>query len=350
MIKSWRSASFDPCDTKEERASSFHRSLHRIVRGVTTLTLDFFIIKPIGIFVWVFSQRANTLRFPKRRELRHCMKRALAEGRPVIVAMNHVSWFDDPVIPMALYRTGQRASLEFVALGLFVAACWALSPDVLSPLGGVVAGIVGAATIALLGARKVWWTLGDQVNLSDASVLRHKFTLTREAPPGRLLRFMLGVADIAIPWFMRSGSTKTVTVDRRPGEEAKSSRARAVATALEIAEKLEPIWILFEGGRTKNPGVIAPARRGVGSLALGLRERGYEPLVVVVCHCGMERLIPPGGSRFLSYGHQVEVRWSLFDIDSSSTAANDAQEIANAVRETAVQLQVPSDIGQENHA
>jgi hypothetical protein len=60
----------------------------------------------------------------------------------------------------------------------------------------------------------------------------------------------------------------------------------------------------------------------------------------------MERLIPPGGSRFLSYGHQVEVQWSLFDIDSLGTETNDPQKIANAVRETAVRLQVPCDTGQ----
>jgi hypothetical protein len=144
---------------------------------------------------------------------------------------------------------------------------------------------------------------------------------------------------------MRTGTTKTIFVDRRPGEEAKRTRAQALATTLERAERLEPVWVFFEGGRSKVPGIIAPARRGIGSLVLGLRERGHQPLVVVAYHRGMERLIPPGGSRFLSYGHQVEVRWSLFDLESSSGAANDAQAVANAVQETAVGLQVSDDLG-----
>jgi hypothetical protein len=264
----------------------------------------------------------------------------------VLVALNHVSWFDDPVIPMALYGTGQRAGLEYVALGGLVFMCWLLPPEILAPPAGVVAGITGGGAIALLGARKVWWTLGDRVNLSDASVLEGKFALTRKAPPGLFLRAVLSLADSVIPWFMRTGTTKTILVDRCPGEEAKRKRARALTTTLELAERLEPIWVFFEGGRSKVPGVIAPARRGIGSLVLGLRERGHQPLVVVVYHRGMERLIPPGGSRFLSYGHQVEVRWSLFDVESSNGAASDAQAVANAVREIAVRLQASDDLGQ----
>jgi|GEM_PF-2126130 len=341
MVNRGRTASFDPFGPKDVAA----RRSSGIGRGITTLALDFFIIKPIAIFVWLFSQRANTLIFRDRRKLLHRMKRARADGRPVVVAMNHVSWFDDPVMPMSLYRTGQRAGLEFVALGGFIAMCWMLPSEVLPPPAGVAAGVAAATAVASFGARKVWWTLGDLMNLSDASVLRGKFALTREAPPGRLLRSMLDIADLAIPWFMRSGSTKTVFVDRRPGEEAKQSRDRAVATALEIAEGLEPVWIFFEGGRSKVPGVIAPARRGVGSLVLDLRERGHQPFVVVIYHRGMERLIPPGGSRFLSYGHEVEVRWSVLDVDSLAAPANDAQAIANAVREAAVRLQVSDDVG-----
>ena len=131
---------------------------------------------------------------------------------------------------------------------------------------------------------------------------------------------------------------------------AERARARAVATILEIAERLEPVWVFFEGGRSRVPGAIAPARRGIGSLLLGLRERGHQPLVVVVYHRGMECLIPPGGSRFLSYGHQVEVGWSLVDVDSSDAAATDAQAFADAVRETAVRIQASENPGQTTRA
>jgi 1-acyl-sn-glycerol-3-phosphate acyltransferase len=350
MTKGGSSASFDPCDSNDDEARLLCRRMHNIGRGITTLILDLFIIKPIAIFVWLFSHCANTVHFRERREFLDHLKRAHAERRPVVVAINHVSWFDDPVIPMTLYRTGQRASLEFIALGGFMVVCWMLQPGVISRLAAVFLWVVGATAVALFGARKVWWTLGDRVNLSDASVLRSKFALTREAPPGRLLRSMLGLADAAIPWFMRSGSTKTIFVDRRPGEEAKLSRDRAVAAALEIAEGLEPVWVFFEGGRSKVPGVIAPARRGVGSLVLGLRERGHQPLVVVVYHRGMECLIPPGGSRFLSYGHQVEVHWSLLDADLLSVEGIDAQAVANAVREAAVRLQASGPVIREIRA
>jgi hypothetical protein len=350
MTDSERTVHFDPIGSKDGTTGSFRWRLRRIGRRVTTLVLDFFIIKPIAIFVWWFSHRANALHFRERRELLHQMKRARAEGRPVVVAVNHVSWFDDPVIPMALYRTGQRAGLELGALGGFMAVCWMLSPEVIPPMAGVAAGVAGAVGIALLGARKVWWTLGDRVNLSDASVLRGKFALTRKAPPGPLLRSLIRLADSTIPWFMHSGSTKTVFVDRRPGEEAKLSRARAVATTLELAERLEPVWVFFEGGRSKVPGVISPARRGIGLLVLGLWERGHQPLVAVVYHRGMERLIPPGGSRFLSFGHGVEVSWSLLDVDLSRAATIDAQAIACAVREAAVQLQASDNAGQATRA
>jgi 1-acyl-sn-glycerol-3-phosphate acyltransferase len=329
-----------------------HRRLRGIGRGCSTLLLDLFILKPIAIFVWWFSQRANTLHFRDRRQLLDCVKRARGERRPVIVALNHVSWFDDPVIPMALYRTGARAALEVLALGVLLAACWLLPSDWLPRPAGTLIWITAAAVAARFGARKVWWTLGDQVNLSDASVLRGKFALTRDEPPGPLLRALLFAADSAIPWFMHSGTTKTVFVDRRPGEAAKRSRARAVDETVAIAARLEPVWVFFEGGRSRVPGVIAPARRGVGALVLALHERAersgslgraaanaQRPLVVVVCHRGMERLIPPGGSRFLSFGHRVEVRWSLLDLPASLLAAGDDQAIADAVRETAVQLQ-----------
>jgi len=348
MVENRTDASSEPFDSSGDGAAGW--SWRRVGRGAATAVLDLLLLKPIAIFVWCFSQRANTLHFAGRRELLDRMRGALSEGRPVVVALNHVSWFDDPVIPMALYRTGQRAALEFVALAGLAAVCLLLPPDVLPPPAGIAATVAGAAGIALFGAGKVWWTLGDRVNLSDASVLRGKVALTRQAPPGPLLRALLRLADSAIPWFMRSDTTKTIFVDRSAGEAAKRARALALAMTLEIAERPEPVWIFFEGGRSRVPGVLAPARRGIGSLVLELRERGHQPLVVVIYHRGMERLIPPGGSRFLSYGHPVEVRWSLFDMGAADAAVWDDQAVADAVREAALRLQVPDGIGESRRA
>jgi len=305
-------------------------------------------MKPIAISVWCFSQRANTIHFSEREAMLRRIDAAFAEGRPVLVATNHVSWFDDPVIPMALYRSGQRASLEYAALAALVAVCWALPEDILPPRTGVALCVAAVLCIGLLGSRKVWWTLGALENLSDARVLRGKFALTREAPPGPILRGLLTLADSAIPWFMRSGTVRTVFVDRRPGEDARRVSARGVAAALDVAERLEPVWVFFEGGRTKNPPEIAPARRGIGALLLGLRERGQRPLLLVVYHRGMERLIPPGGSHFLSSEHEVFVRWTEFDAEASGAVAkSDDLAVANEVREVAVRLQTAMTASEE---
>ena len=317
-------------------------------RRTTTLLLDLLVMKPIAISVWCFSQRANTIHFSEREAMLRRIDAAFAEGRPVLVAANHVSWFDDPVIPMALYRSGQRASLEYAALAALVAICWALPEDILPPRTGVALCVAAVLCIGLLGSRKVWWTLGALENLSDARVLRGKFALTREAPPGPILRGLLTLADSAIPWFMRSGTVRTVFVDRRPGEDARRVSARGVAAALDVAERLEPVWVFFEGGRTKNPPEIAPARRGIGALLLGLRERGQRPLLLVVYHRGMERLIPPGGSHFLSSEHEVFVRWTEFDAEASGAVAkSDDLAVANEVREVAVRLQTAMTASEE---
>jgi 1-acyl-sn-glycerol-3-phosphate acyltransferase len=317
-------------------------------RRTTTLLLDLLVMKPIAISVWCFSQRANTIHFSEREAMLRRIDAAFAEGRPVLVAANHVSWFDDPVIPMALYRSGQRASLEYAALTALVAVCWALPEDILPPRTGVALCVAAVLCIGLLGSRKVWWTLGALENLSDARVLRGKFALTREAPPGPILRGLLTLADSAIPWFMRSGTVRTVFVDRRPGEDARRVSARGVAAALDVAERLEPVWVFFEGGRTKNPPEIAPARRGIGALLLGLRERGQRPLLLVVYHRGMERLIPPGGSHFLSSEHEVFVRWTEFDAEASGAVAkSDDLAVANEVREVAVRLQTAMTASEE---
>jgi len=315
-------------------------ALRRLGARVATAVLDLIAAKPIAIFIWWFSTRANTIHFHERRELLRRIERALAEGRPVLLVSNHVSWFDDPVIPMALYRTGRRALAEFALLFATIAVCWALTPSPLAPPLGVVISLAVAAAIASSSARKVWWTLGDLVNLSDASVLRGKLAIVRPGAPGVMQRALLALADPGIRGFMRSGTVKTLFVDRRPGEDAKHARARALAETLDVAQRPEPVWVFFEGGRSRNPEEIAPARHGIGSLWLGLRERGANPLLIALCHRGMERLIPPGAPRFLSIGHEVSVRWSELDaLRADLAASSDPQQIADSVRGEVVRLQ-----------
>jgi 1-acyl-sn-glycerol-3-phosphate acyltransferase len=326
-------------------------ALATLGRGATTLVLDLVFVKPVCIFIWWFSQRANAMHFRGRAELRASIERALAQGRPVFIALNHVSWFDDPVLPIALYRTGQRAALEAVLLAAVVGLCVWLSPSVLAPPPAALGIACALLAVARSPARKVWWTLGDLVNLSDAKVLRGKLALTRSRPPGLLQRALVAVANVAIPWLMRTGSVRTVFIDRRSNEQARHTNARAVEQTLDVAERLEPVWVFFEGGRTRTPGVIAPARRGVGSLILGARERGQRPWVGVVYHSGMERLIPPGGRQFLSTGHELEVRWTEFDVEGSKEVGEgDAQAVADAIRAEAVGLQGAERAGRQARA
>jgi hypothetical protein len=142
-----------------------------------------------------------------------------------------------------------------------------------------------------------------------------------------------------------------VFVDRRGSEHARRTNARATDRTLDVAERLEPVWVFFEGGRTKTPGVIAPARHGIGTLILGARERGRRPWVGVVYHRGMERLIPPGGSHFLSSGHVVEVRWTEFDVEGSKAVGEgDAQAVADAIRAEAMRLQDAARGGRQGRA
>ena len=82
-------------------------------------------MKPIAIFVWWLSNCANRIEFQERAELRRRVEAAARGGRPVLFASNHLSMFDDPVLPMALYRMGFRALAELSALTALLAACWA---------------------------------------------------------------------------------------------------------------------------------------------------------------------------------------------------------------------------------
>jgi hypothetical protein len=251
----------------------------------------------------------------------------------VLFASNHVSIFDDPVVPMALFATGRRAALEL--LGLLAAACAAawLSPERVPATPAWLA--VGALALASAagGARKTWWSLGDLVNFSGAGALGSRVAVRRGAPPGPLQRAALAIADPLIRGFMRSPVVKTVFVDRRPGEEAKRARARALDECLAIAERPEPLWVFFEGGRAKLPGVIGPARRGIGELVLLLRARGRDPLVVALHHRGLEGVFPRDTGRFVAGGQRLEVRWARCELDAQAAAPRlDAQAIADAVR------------------
>ena len=309
----------------------------RWARRLATAVLDLVVFKPIAVFVAWLSFRANRIDFEGREQLFDRVQCALRRGRPVLLASNHVSWFDDPVIPMALFRAGRRASFELGGLAVWFALC-ATAPA-LDAVVRASAAVAGALALAFVGVNKAWWTLGALENLSDASVLRGKLALTRARAPGPLLRVILAVADPAIRLFMRSDTVKTVLVDRRPGEDARRSRERALEQAVAIAAEPAIVWVFFEGGRSKTPGVIAPARRGIGALALRLRDRGHDPLVVAISHRGMEHVIPPGAPRFFSSGHRVTVRWAELDREIRDAAPGGEQAVADAVRKAVVTLQ-----------
>jgi hypothetical protein len=223
----------------------------RVVAGIVSTVLDLIAVKPIAILVWWLSNRANRIDFQERAELRRRVEAASRGGRPVLFASNHLSMFDDPVLPMALYRMGSRAPAELAALAALLVACWAVPTSVAPPVVLRGAVLAWAVVIVVFGARKVWWSLGDLVNFSGASALRSKLEIGSTRPLSRFHLALLSVADRSICYFMRSRTVKTVFVDRRAGEEAKRARAHAVVETTEIAARAEPLWLFFEGGRAK---------------------------------------------------------------------------------------------------
>ena len=325
-----------------EAPERLREGLLRAISAVVTALLTLFITKGIAIFVWWLSNRANRIDFQDRAKLRRTVEGAVPEGRPVLFASNHVSMFDDPVLPMDLYRTGARAIGEWLVLATLLLLYWTVPASVLPRAVPGIAALGWAAGIAVFGARKVWWSLGDLVNFSGAMALRGKLAIDRERPLSGVRLALLRVADRAIYGFMRSGAVKTVFVDRRAGEEAKRARARAVAEAIDIAARAEPIWIFFEGSRATVPGEIGPARRGIGDIILGLRARGLDPLVVGVRQRGLERVMPRGSKRWITSGHLIEVCWCECRVDLAGPTGgprSDPQAIADAVREQIAALQ-----------
>jgi 1-acyl-sn-glycerol-3-phosphate acyltransferase len=302
---------------------------------VTTLILNWLATKPIAVFVWWLSSWANTTDFRGRSALRSRVDEARRARQPVLFASNHLSMFDDPIVPMALYRTGPRAARDLAVLGgLLLAASLARPGSLPGPAVTGAAAIAWALGAGLRGARKEWWSLGDLVNFSSADGLRSKLDAGSTRSRGAFQRALLALADPLVYYFMRSGAVKTVFVDRRAGDEARRARARSLEQTLDVAARAEPVWIFFEGGRAKLPGEIGQARRGIGDVVIALRERGLEPLVLAVHHRGLERVIPRGSSRFLASGHRIEVSWSEVALPRSE----DAQTLANAAREEVVRL------------
>ena len=314
----------------------------RALDASVSILLNLLLAKPISIFVWWLHTWANHITFHGRSELARRVKRARRAGDPVLFASNHLSMFDDPVIPMALFRTGPRAAAElsgFAALLLL----WRVTPPTIASSEVLVASLIAyALAIALLGARKTWWSIGDLVNFSGASALRGKMESGRDRSLSLPARLLLDVADPVVFFFMRSATVKTVLVDRRPGEEGKRSRIRAAERGIELAAEGEQIWIFFEGGRSRTPDEIRPARGGIGRVVEGLQARGIRPVVIAIHHRGLEHVIPISSRRWLRSGHRIDVRWSEFEVEEKGAREitdQESQKIADRVRADVVRLQ-----------
>lgn len=318
------------------------RGVARVLDALVSIPLTLVLTKSISIFVFWLCARANRTTFHGRAELARRVKRARRAGEPVLFTSNHLSMFDDPAVPMALFRTGPRAAAEFSCLVASLILLWVIPPAVVSPKILLASVVIYSLGITVFGARKTWWSIGDLVNFSGASALRSKMQSSRKKPLSAPARALLAVADPLIFFFMRSSTVKTVLVDRRPGEDGRQQRLRAVAHAIELAARGEPIWVFFEGGRTRKPDEIRPARRGIGQVIAGLQARGIRPLVIAIYHRGLEHVIPISSRRWFTSGHRIDIRWSEFDLDRDEARAStvrDPQELANEIRAAVVRLQ-----------
>jgi len=314
----------------------------RALDASVSILLNLILAKPISIFVWWLHAWANRTTFHGRSELARRIKRARGAGDPVLFASNHLSMFDDPVVPMALFRTGPRAAAEVSGLVVLL-LLWRVTSLKVAPPEVVAAFFIGyALAIALLGARKTWWSIGDLVNFSGASALRGKMESGRDRPLSLPARIFLAALDPVVFFFMRSATVKTVLVDRRPGEEGRRSRVRAAERGIELAAEGEQIWIFFEGGRSRIPDEIRPARAGIGQVVKGLQARGIRPVVIAIHHRGLEQVIPISSRRWLTSGHRIDIRWSELEMEgkgSHDPADLDAQKIADEIRAAVVRLQ-----------
>jgi hypothetical protein len=219
---------------------------------------------------------------------------------------------------------------------------WVTPPTLVSTRAFVVSVIGYSLGIALLGARKTWWSLGDLVNFSGASALHSKMESGRDGLLSVPVRALLAIADPVIFFFMRSATVKTILVDRRLDDEGRQSRARAVESTIELTARGEQIWVFFEGGRTRKPDEIRPARAGIGQVLKGLEARGIRPLVIAIHHRGLEHVLPMSSRRWLTSGHRIDIRWSELDLEwdgAQGIAARDSQKIADDVRGAVVRLQ-----------
>jgi 1-acyl-sn-glycerol-3-phosphate acyltransferase len=325
-------------DSRHDRASkpTGRRLAIRFLDAVLSPLLDVVLTKPIAVFVWWLSAIANRTTFRRRGILAARVREARRRGRPILFASNHLSLFDDPVVPMSLFRTGQRAAAELAVLVVLVLACFVTRTS-----GVRWATAAYFAAIALFGVRKAWWSLGDVVNFSGAALLRAKLEAGRTEPLPRLQRALIAAADPAIYYFMRSATVKTIFVDRREGDDAKRMRARAIERTVEVTSHGDAAWVFFEGGRSRDPDLIAPARAGIGHVALGLASRGLRPLLIAVHHRGLEKVMPIGGRRWLTTGHAIDVDWDVIDVEHAAAARSPmtAQEIADEVRDSVCRLQ-----------
>jgi 1-acyl-sn-glycerol-3-phosphate acyltransferase len=164
----------------------------------------------------------------------------------------------------------------------------------------------------------------------------------KEKPLSILMRWLLAVASPVIFLFMRSSTVKTVFVDRRLDENAKQSRARAVKKMLALAIEGKQVWMFFEGTRTRRPDEILPARGGIGHIVKGLEARGIRPVIIAIHHRGLEKVIPMSSRRWLTSGHQIDIRWAKFNPkggEANGIDAEDPQKIADDIRSAVVHLQ-----------
>jgi hypothetical protein len=250
--------------------------------------------------------------------------------------------FDDPVIPMALFRTGPRATAELSCLAALLILWWVIPSTIIPPEVFAVLVLACAMVIALLGARKTWWSIGDLINFSGISALRGKIEFGRQEPLPILTRILLTVADPLICLFMQSGTVKTVLVDRRPGEESSQSRLHAITRMIEVAASGEQIWVFFEGGRSRKPDEIGPARKGIGHVVKGLQSLGIRPIIIAIHHRGLEHVIPMSSRHWVTSGGRIDVRWSEFCLEGDEAHGvydPDAQKIADDIRGAVLRLQ-----------